>query len=148
MLWFLYKDVCEGAPGWLSQLSNRLLISAQVMVLGHEIEPCIGLSAECGTCLRFSLFSLCPFSPPPTCAFTFNLSVKKKMLVKLSSKIQYSWPWRQNEAQRTHEKHLSIFQETTFRMWHTIDINNAYNNCIILHKYYLSNMILCIKWNY
>ena len=66
--WFLQQINCDGsdkeahqqAPGWLGQLSVQLVISAQVMISGCEIEPHIGLCTEHGICLRFSLsLSLC-----------------------------------------------------------------------------------------
>ena len=47
-----------GAPGWLSQLSVQVSISAQVMIPGSwdpAPEPLIGLYPEHGACLRFSL---------------------------------------------------------------------------------------------
>ena len=52
-----------GAPGWLSWLSIRLLISAQSWSQGHGIEPWLWLHTGHGTCLRFSLLLPLPLSP-------------------------------------------------------------------------------------
>ena len=46
-------------PGWLSQLSAQLLVSAQVMISwGGGIKPHIGLHGQRGVCFR--ILSLCP----------------------------------------------------------------------------------------
>lgn len=42
------------APGWLSRLSNLLLVWAWVMNLGQGREPWVGLHTLGGVCLRFS----------------------------------------------------------------------------------------------
>ena len=55
-----------------SRLSFHLLVSAQVVILGNEIEPHIGLRAQHGVCLRFSL-SCCPQIPAP-CVHARSLS--------------------------------------------------------------------------
>ena len=62
------KGTPIGAPGWLSRLSIRLSISAQVLIPGSC--PAVGLCTERGACLRFSL-SLCPFP-----LLTLSLSLK------------------------------------------------------------------------
>ena len=58
----LYKYQILGAPGWLSWLSVPLLISAQVMISVHGIEPYVGGSALLVWSLLRILFSLslCP----------------------------------------------------------------------------------------
>lgn len=49
-----------GAPGWHSWLSVLLWISARVVISGLWDWAPVGLHAQCGVCLRFSL--LLPFS--------------------------------------------------------------------------------------
>lgn len=44
-----------GAPAWLSWLSLPLSVSAQVKISGSEFQPHLGLCAEHGVGLRFSL---------------------------------------------------------------------------------------------
>lgn len=41
----LLKIIDLEAPGWLNQLSVQLLVLAQIVVLGYEIQPCVGLHA-------------------------------------------------------------------------------------------------------
>lgn len=43
---FSYFEYPLVAPGWHSQLSTRLLVSAQVTIQGPDIEPCFSLSTE------------------------------------------------------------------------------------------------------
>ena len=70
--YFFFVVVHFGAPGWLSQLSIRLLVSAQVTISPYrELEPRIG-SALTG---RNLLESLClPLSAPPRLVLPLSLS--------------------------------------------------------------------------
>lgn len=76
----MWKKTNQEAPGWLSQLSVRLLISAQVRSQSCEIEPRVSFHNGHGEYLRFPLsLSLCP-SPCTVHARTIalSLSVLKK----------------------------------------------------------------------
>ena len=57
---------------WVVQSVEHPTQDAQVMISGCEIQPCVGLHAGRGACVRFSL-SLCPSS-----AHIFSLSKKQK----------------------------------------------------------------------
>ena len=71
-----------GVPGWLSKLSDPLLILAQVIVLGSPMRLC----AQWGVCLRFSLsLALCLYSHSHTHAHTPSLSKINKSLKKISA---------------------------------------------------------------
>lgn len=48
---FITLKTTQGIPGWLGQLSIRLLVSSQ----GDETQPHIGLCAKWGVCLSFFL---------------------------------------------------------------------------------------------
>ena len=48
------KNFIIGVFGWLSRL-NQLLISAQVMMVGHGIETLVRLCAQGRVSLKFSL---------------------------------------------------------------------------------------------
>ena len=63
-----------GAPGWLSQLSVRLLTSAQVMISGSEIKPRVGLWAWNLSKILLFTPSLC--HPLPALACSQALSLK------------------------------------------------------------------------
>ena len=68
-----------GVPGWLSQLSVRLLISAQVMISWfREFEPCIGLCVDSGEPAWDSLSPHLSLLLPLLC----SLSQKKKETVR------------------------------------------------------------------
>ena len=66
----VFQKYACGAPGWLSQLSVRLLILAQVMILRF-----MGSSPVLGSVLRVQSleFSLCTFS---ALSHSFSLSLK------------------------------------------------------------------------
>ena len=59
------------------------MISAQGMIPGFGIKPQVGLCAECGACLKFSLSShlssLCPSSPACTHYLYLKNKLKKKV---------------------------------------------------------------------
>ena len=61
--------MAPGAPGWLRQLSSWFWLRSWSQCRG--IEPCIGLHAENGACLRFSL----SLSLPLSLAFVHSLSL-------------------------------------------------------------------------
>ena len=70
-------------PGWLSQLSVLTLgFGSGPDPMVHGIKPCVGLQAECGACLGFSL----SLSAPPmlacglVCTCMCTLSNKKKSM--------------------------------------------------------------------
>ena len=65
-----------GAPGWLSRLSARLLISAQVMIpWSWDQAPPRALRRQPEACLGFSLSLSLPLSAPPL--LTLFLKVDK-----------------------------------------------------------------------
>ena len=70
------KSIYEGAPGWHSQLSIWLLVSAQVMIAGSWYR---GLHAQCGVCVIVSLPLPLPF-PPLT--HTLSLTQMDKFFFK------------------------------------------------------------------
>ena len=60
-IWRLHKNLMpEGAPGWLSQLSIQLLISAQVMI---SQEPLVRLCTDSKEPASLSPLSLSPSAP-------------------------------------------------------------------------------------
>ena len=74
-----FLNSTQGVPGWLSWLSDKLLILAHVWIAGCEIEPGVGLLAERGDCLGFSL------CPSPLLVLTHSLSQNKCNLKKKST---------------------------------------------------------------
>ena len=64
-----------GVPGWLSRLSIWLLVSAQVMIMVCEFEPCIGLCADSAELAWYSLSPSLPLCPSP--AHSLSLSQNK-----------------------------------------------------------------------
>ena len=68
---------------------------------GHGIEPCVGLRAECGACLGFSLsFPLLPF---PICAISLSLSdkilkIKKKKKENITEYVYVQVNYRHHET--------------------------------------------------
>ena len=66
----------RGAPGWLSQLSISLLVSAQVMILQfHEFKPHIRLCT--GSMEPVWNYFSPSFSAPPPLMLSLSLSVNK-----------------------------------------------------------------------
>ena len=92
-----------GVPGWLSWLSVRLLILAQVMI-SHLMSS----STASGSAL--AVWSLLGFLSPPSlsasffsfpsssCAHALSLSLKINKLKKIKSIINYSLSWDQNSS--------------------------------------------------
>ena len=66
-------------PGWCCWLRIKLLVRAQVIISGPEIEPCVGAHTPHGVCLRLSLslYSFLSYAPPST------------QINKYKEKIQY-----------------------------------------------------------
>ena len=80
---FYLKILCLGPPGWLSQLSCRLLIPAQVM-----ISRFVGSSNKVGSALTalslFGIVSLSFSAPPPLArarvrSLSLSLKINKKL---------------------------------------------------------------------
>ena len=49
-----FKRIISRAPGWLSRLSVCLRLRSRSQ--SPEMKPCVGLPAQWGTCLSFSLY--------------------------------------------------------------------------------------------
>lgn len=67
-----FKTTDLGVPRWLSQVSNRLLISAQFMILESEV----GTPAPVSALSRESAQGLSPSAPPPLFLSLLNKSLK------------------------------------------------------------------------
>lgn len=78
---YCHLRVDPEAPGWLSQLDVWLLISTRVVILGHEIQACVGLHPQREVCLGFSV-SL--YSSPPQIYKSFKIKC-------VYSRGQQSW---------------------------------------------------------
>ena len=76
---FCFLNVGLGVPGWLSRLSVRFLVSAQVMISVHGFQPCIGSVLTVQSLL--GILSLLSLPPPPLTLFVsfskINLEIKK-----------------------------------------------------------------------
>ena len=81
MSYLIKKWALVGPPGWLSQLRIRLLISAQVMIQGREIEPCTDLCACASMEPVWDSLSPCPpLTLTSACLRSLSLSLKMNKL--------------------------------------------------------------------
>ena len=75
----LSKKMLSPRDTWMAQSVEHSTLN---FGSGHEIKPYVGLRAEHGACLRFSLsLSLSPLLPLSQGALSFSLKIEKKCLI-------------------------------------------------------------------
>ena len=75
-------STCLGAPGWLSQSSVQLLVSAQVMISWfHEFKPHVGLHADGAEPAWYSWPPSVSLPLPDLCCLSDSLKINKYTLM-------------------------------------------------------------------
>lgn len=77
-----FQELHHGRDAWVTQsVKCPILVSAQVVNSGHEIEPCMNSALNRESCLRFSLPR--PLPLPSMLACIHALSLKNEQINKL-----------------------------------------------------------------